>query len=306
MMDMRCIHCDREIPDDAVFCPYCGLDVEENRSLDELEDQILKQLSKEITGELPSAPWDREERREYMRGRGRKQPKRHLGIIGLVLVVMVFLMAAIWMVFTTMDANERRLREEREQEAAERAEQEQEAKKNPGNGENGKGTPADDGGEIQMSFVGEPDDFGDYYKLSVRDASASSVITQEGTDNSAAKAVDGNEKTSWQEGAAGDGIGESLHFELEKPYHVKYMSFQLGNWNSWEYFDGNNRPKELEITAGDVTQSITFPDGKTEYWVEFSEECPASEIDVVIKSVYKGSQWDDTCIAEIGLYGKGE
>ncbi len=83
------------------------------------------------------------------------------------------------------------------------------------------------------------------------------------------------------------------------------MSFQLGNWNSWEYFDGNNRPKELEITVGDVTQTITFPDGKTEYWVEFSGECPASEIDVVIRSVYKGSQWDDTCIAEIGVYGRG-
>lgn len=301
---MRCIHCDREIPDDSMYCPYCGQDVEENQSLDELQDQILRQLSKEITGELPPVPWDREERREYMRGRGRKQSKRYLGIIGLVVVVMVFLMAAIWMVFTTMDANERRLREEREQAAREREERELEEKKNPESKESGEDALTEDG-EIKMSFVSEPGDFGDYYKLSVKDASASSVITQEGTDNGAMKAVDGNEKTSWQEGVSGDGIGESIHFELEKPYNVKYMSFQLGNWNSWEYFDGNNRPKELEITVGDVTQTVTFPDGKTEYWVEFSRECLASEIDVVIKSVYEGSQWDDTCIAEIGLYGRG-
>lgn len=302
---MRCIHCDREIPDDSMYCPYCGQDVEENQSLDEFKDQILRQLSKEITGELPSASWDREERREYMRGRGRRQSKRYLGIIGLVVVVMAFLMAAIWMVFTTMDANERRIREEREQEVREKEEKELEEKKNTGDGEAGEDALADDGEEIKMSFVSEPGDFGDYYKLSVRDASASSVITQEGTDNGAMKAVDGNEKTSWQEGVAGDGIGESIHFELEKSYNVKYMSFQLGNWNSWEYYDGNNRPKELEITVGDVTQTITFPDGKNEYWVEFSRECPASEVDVVIKSVYKGSQWDDTCIAEIGLYGRG-
>ena len=305
MMDMRCVHCDREIPDDSMYCPYCGQDVEENQSLDELQDQILRQLSKEITGELPSAPWDREERREYMRGRGRKQSKRYLGIIALVVVVMIFLMAAIWMVFTTMDANERRLMEEREQAAREQEERELEEKADQGNGETGEDALSDGGGELKMSFVSEPDDFGDYYKLSVKDASASSVISQEGTDNGAGKAVDGNEKTSWQEGVAGDGIGESLHFELEKSYNVKYMSFQLGNWNSWEYFDGNNRPKELEITVGDVTQTITFPDGKTEYWVEFSGECPASEIDVVIRSVYKGSQWDDTCIAEIGVYGRG-
>ena len=305
MMDMRCVHCDREIPDDSMYCPYCGQDVEENQSLDELQDQILRQLSKEITGELPSAPWDREERREYMRGRGRKQSKRYLGIIALVVVVMIFLMAAIWMVFTTMDANERRLMEEREQAAREQEERELEEKADQGNEETGEDALEDGGGELKMSFVSEPDDFGDYYKLSVKDASASSVISQEGTDNGAGKAVDGNEKTSWQEGVAGDGIGESLHFELEKSYNVKYMSFQLGNWNSWEYFDGNNRPKELEITVGDVTQTITFPDGKTEYWVEFSGECPASEIDVVIRSVYKGSQWDDTCIAEIGVYGRG-
>ena len=240
-----------------------------------------------------------------MRGRGRKQSKRYLGIIALVVVVMIFLMAAIWMVFTTMDANERRLMEEREQAAREQEERELEEKADQGNGETGEDALSDGGGELKMSFVSEPDDFGDYYKLSVKDASASSVISQEGTDNGAGKAVDGNEKTSWQEGVAGDGIGESLHFELEKSYNVKYMSFQLGNWNSWEYFDGNNRPKELEITVGDVTQTITFPDGKTEYWVEFSGECPASEIEVVIRSVYKGSQWDDTCIAEIGVYGRG-
>mgnify|MGYP001050429749 FL=1 len=159
--------------------------------------------------------------------------------------------------------------------------------------------------EIRLSFVGEPGDFEQYYKLSVEEASASSAISQEGVDNGADKAVDGNPRTSWQEGVDGDGIGESVHLKLSKPYMVKYMSFRLGNWNSREYYEGNNRPKELEITAGDVTQTVTFPDGQVEYWVEFSQECPASEIGVAIRSVYEGSQWDDTCIAEIGIYGKG-
>lgn len=304
---MRCIHCDREIPDDSMFCPYCGQDVEERQSLDDLEDQILRQLSKEVTGRIPSASasWDREERREYMRRRERKQSKRYLGIIGLVVVIMIFLIVAIWIVFTTMDANERRLKEEREQAVKERQEAELSGKEDPKDQRAAENDSEDEAKEIRLSFVSEPGDFEDYYKLSVKDASASSVISQEGTDNGAKKAVDGNEKTSWQEGVSGDGIGESLHLELEKPYHIKYMSFKLGNWNSAEYYDGNNRPKELELTVGDVTQTITFPDGKTEYWVEFSEECLASKVDVVIGSVYEGSQWDDTCIAEIGVYGKG-
>lgn len=303
---MKCIHCKRKIPDDSMFCPYCGQDVEDGKEheVDELQKQILRQLSKEITGELPDIPWDREEKREYQRRRPRKQSKRYLGIIALVVVIMAFFMAAIWIMFTTMDANEKRLNEERRQALEERQKSESEQKDNPENkGAGGNGTSDEE--EIKMSFVSEPGDFGDYYKLTVKEASASSVISQEGTDNSAMKAADGNEKTSWQEGADGDGIGESLHLSFEKSYNIKYMSFRLGNWNSWEYYDGNNRPRELEITVGEVTQIITFPDGKNEYWVEFSKECPASDIDVEIKSVYQGSQWDDTCIAEIGVYGRG-
>lgn len=302
---MRCIHCDRKIPDDSMFCPYCGLDVEAEHSLDDLQEQLLKQLSKEVTGDIPEpSAWERERRREYRRERPGRQSKRYIGIIALVLVVMAFLMVGIWIIFTTMDANERRLKEEQAQAIRERQEEEQSKKADSEAAENPKDEAADEE-ETRMLFVGAPGDFGDYYKLSVKTASASSVISQEGTDNGALKAVDGNEKTSWQEGADGDGLGESLHFELENTYNIKYMSFQLGNWNSDEYYDGNNRPKDLEITVGDITQTITFPDGKTQYWVEFSKEYLASDIDIVIRDVYKGSQWDDTCIAEIGIYGRG-
>lgn len=301
---MRCVHCDRKIPDDSMFCPYCGQDVEERQSLDELQEQLLRQLSKEVTGELPDPPsWEREKRREYRRERSGRGSKRYVGIIALVLIVMVFLMAGIWIIFTTMDANERR--QKQEQAMREKQEEELNNKNDAVDEESRKDEETDDGEEARLAFVGAPEDFGDYYKLPVKEASASSVISQEGADNSAAKVVDGNEKTSWQEGADGDGIGESVHLELEKTYNIKYLSFQLGNWNSMEYYDGNNRPKDLEITVGDVTQTITFPDGKTQYWVEFSKDYLASDIEIVIKDVYKGSQWDDTCIAEIGIYGRG-
>lgn len=301
---MKCIHCGRKIPDDAAFCPYCGQDIGKGQEVDELQERLIRQLSKEITGELPDVPWDNRERHEYVRNSPAKSSKRYLGVIGLVVLIMALLMVAIWIVFTTMDANERRMQEEREQALLESQEDESEDTDNK-EASDVKEESEDTADDIRLSFVGEPGDFEQYYKLSVNEASASSAISQEGVDNSAYKAVDGDSRTSWQEGVNGDGIGESVHLKLARPYMVKYMSFQLGNWNSKEYYDGNNRPKELEITAGDVTQTVTFPDGQVEYWVEFSKECPASEIDVVIRSVYEGSQWDDTCIAEIGIYGKG-
>lgn len=307
MKDMKCTHCDRKIPDDASFCPYCGQNIGDEQEVDEIQERLIRQLSKEITGELPDVPWEHRERHEYVRTRPVKSSKRYLGIIGLVILIMALLMAAIWIVFTTMDANERRLQEEREQallESQEDGSEETDHKDQKGSSE-AKGDTEDTADDIRLSFVGEPGDFEQYYKLSIDEASASSVISQEGVDNSANKAVDGDSKTSWQEGVDGDGIGESVHLKLAKQYMVKYMSFRLGNWNSSEYYEYNNRPKELEITAGDVTQTVTFPDGQVEYWVEFSKEYPVSEIDVVIRSVYEGSKWDDTCIAEIGIYGKG-
>ncbi len=346
---MKCIHCGRRIPEDAFFCPYCGLVVDETekKPARELKDPIvrkpadsldeqLQRLEKEelyeeeiydrdiydediygeniydedvyddgeedleeATGEITDPMWEKRERLEYLRERRKKKSGRHVGLIGIVILIMALAIIAIWMIFSAMDVNERRAAENRQQALEEEQEEKQEEEQEEGGSED-----AADTGDITMAFVGEPEDFGEYYKLSVAEASASSVIRQEGTDNSASKAVDGSERTSWQEGVDGDGIGESLNLTLEKPYKVKYMSFQLGNWNSQEYYDKNNRPKEVEITVGDVTQSVTFPDGKVEYWIELSEECPASEIELVIRSVYEGSKWDDTCIAEIGIYGR--
>ncbi len=349
---MKCIHCGRRIPEDAFFCPYCGLVVEdkEKEPVKKLKDPIvrkpadsldeqLQRLEKEelyeediynediydedeediyeediyagdiydedkedieeVTEEITDSMWEKRERLEYLRERRKKKSGRHVGLIGIVILVMALLMIAIWMIFSAMDVNERRAAGERQQTLEEEQETQQEEAESEDAAD--KKVSAED---ITMAFVGEPSDFGEYYKLSVAEASASSVIKQEGTDNSASKAVDGSERTSWQEGVDGDGIGESLNITLAKPYKVKYMSFQLGNWNSQEYYDKNNRPKEVQITVGDVTQSVTFPDGKVEYWIELSEECPASEVELVIQSVYEGSKWDDTCIAEIGIYGR--
>lgn len=244
----------------------------------------------------------------------KKTSKRYMGAVGVIVLIMLFLMVAIWLIFSTLDVNERRARAKRQEELRTEEEKSREQRrenlaKNKGSSKSEKddaeedAPDEEDSGDITFSLVEEPEELGEYYKLRVEEASASSVIVQEGTDNSAIKAADGSERTSWQEGVDGDGVGESLTLTLAKSYKVKYLSLQLGNWNSDEYYEGNNRPKELEITVGDVTQTVTFPDGKTEYWLELSGETTASEIEFVIQSVYSGSQWDDTCIAEIGIYG---
>lgn len=64
---MKCMYCERKIPEDASFCPYCGQETESGQDVDELQERLLRQLSKEITGELPDTSWERRESREYVR-----------------------------------------------------------------------------------------------------------------------------------------------------------------------------------------------------------------------------------------------
>lgn len=154
-----------------------------------------------------------------------------------------------------------------------------------------------------MSLIGEPEDIDQQEALPAKSAEATSVIRQEGVDNSAGKLIDGSEKTSWQEGEDGPGTGETVTLTLDSDSMVRYLSFKLGNWHGERYYKGNNRPRELKITVGDVSETIEFPDVQKEQWVELSEPVNTSEISLMIVSVYEGNEWDDTCIAEVGVYG---
>ncbi len=143
-----------------------------------------------------------------------------------------------------------------------------------------------------------------YSKLTVKDAMASSTVDQEEYDNSVQMVLDGNETTSWQEGVSGDGLGEFLWFSLGSKKKVRYLTFKLGNWRDLDRYQKNNRPKQLTIWLGDEPYTISFPDEKKEFCVVLSQECEISSVQIYIDSVYKGTEWDDTCISEVGIYGK--
>lgn len=136
------------------------------------------------------------------------------------------------------------------------------------------------------------------------DAYASSVVAQEGYDNSAMVAVDGLLETSWQEGVDGNGEGQYLEVYLDGEHAIKYLILNLGNWRSSDWFYDNNRPKSLTIQVGEYTTTQEFPDGQIEQCIEFSQPVPASKIRLTINSIYEGRDWQDTCIAEVRAYGE--
>lgn len=134
------------------------------------------------------------------------------------------------------------------------------------------------------------------------DAYASSVVAQEGYDNSAMVAVDGFLETSWQEGVDGNGEGQYLEVYLDGEHAIKYLILNLGNWRSSDWFYDNNRPKSLTIQVGEYTTTQEFPDGQIEQCIEFSQPVSASKIRLTINSIYEGRDWQDTCIAEVRVY----
>ncbi len=148
-----------------------------------------------------------------------------------------------------------------------------------------------------------------YSKLKISGATSSvECLVQEGNensgiDNSAKSAVDGNEVTSWQEGVDGYGIGAYLDLQLESTSSVHAITFKMGNWRDAGQYKDNARPKGITIWLDSQSFSVTIPDGMVEYAVVFSNDVTASDIKVVIDSVYT-AEWEDTCISEITVYGK--
>ena len=134
-------------------------------------------------------------------------------------------------------------------------------------------------------------------------ADSSSVIDQDLVGNEPIKAFDDNDKTDWQEGKEGPGIGEYLEFTFDKSYPVAYMTFKLGNWLSDDYYWGNCRPKILQIDSGNNSWNLTFPDGKDEFLVQLDSETDISNIKITIQDIYTDRiEWQDTAITDIGLW----
>lgn len=139
---------------------------------------------------------------------------------------------------------------------------------------------------------------------------------------SADKAFDGTLETSWVEGAAGPGTGESIMFVL--PRDTVAVEIYPG-YGVEQYCEPNNRVRTGEIsisvlsrvpnqfavelsmaevysrrfTLRDEPESQTVPLDLPE--VELNPDLDMLVAELTIIDVYPGSRWQDTCIAEIRI-----
>lgn len=168
--------------------------------------------------------------------------------------------------------------------------------------------PAEDTFQVRLLDQAKTDEILSmgYVKAGLSTASATSSLYQAGIDNSPYVLVDGMDYSSWQDGVDGPGIGESITLGFDREYRVRFIVLRLGNWYSdgWnDYYIRNNRPKQMMFSIGGREFTVEFPDEMKEYCIEFSEEIPASALQMTIVDVYAGTEFDDTCICEVDTYG---
>ncbi|GHV56573.1 hypothetical protein AGMMS49579_21310 [Spirochaetia bacterium] len=106
---------------------------------------------------------------------------------------------------------------------------------------------------------------------------------------------------SWAEGALGNGVGE--YFELEWKSPVTIAGFVLRNgYGNLDYYAQNNRVKSFQVFFdGRDPETIAVKDSWDAEQYLFSKTSTCTKVRFVIQDVYPGSQYNDTCIAEVAL-----
>lgn len=132
---------------------------------------------------------------------------------------------------------------------------------------------------------------------------SSSTLVEKNKDSNfySAENLADNTWKSWCEGTDGDGIGEKLTFDFEKPIKLDTISFRNG-YGDLRYYFTNNRVKTISLYInGKYRKDYTLKDMWN--WQEFGIWAKeVSQVELVIKDVYPGTKYKDTCISEIYFY----
>jgi hypothetical protein len=143
------------------------------------------------------------------------------------------------------------------------------------------------------------------------DVTASSTLAPQGKRNYDAVNIKADPQrelqTPWAEGVEGDGIGESITFDVKRPLPLYGILIRPGyyEYGREDVWWKNNRVAELEITLNDeraFTERIPDERFDNPYLIRVRDYTkPVSKIKLVIEGVHRGTQFHDTCISLVEL-----
>ena len=122
-------------------------------------------------------------------------------------------------------------------------------------------------------------------------------------------ATDGALGTAWVEGAAGSGVGEWIELRFPGTIEIHGVSLDVGYDKNADVFAKNNRIKRatlifssgerVELGFADLRGTQTIPLVRAP-----GPNIETTSVTVVIEEVFRGWKYDDTCLAEIEVWGR--
>ncbi len=122
-------------------------------------------------------------------------------------------------------------------------------------------------------------------------------------------AVDNRLDTAWVEGVAGPGVGEWIALTFPDTIEVHSISLDVGYDRDADIFFANNRAKKVTLAfSGGEELDLELADTRGLQSIPLVR-APGLPIEttcvkITVKDIYPGSEYDDSCLAEIEIWGK--
>ena len=132
--------------------------------------------------------------------------------------------------------------------------------------------------------------------------SSSYLVSDKGEAYEAKRLSDGKLDSVWLEGDDSSGLGSWVKFDLGGPTNVTGMKLWNGYWISQDFWTRHNRAKEIEVEFSDGTkETFTLTDAMSAEQVRFKTPKSTDSIKIKLKSVFRGSTFNDTGFSEIQI-----
>ncbi len=115
-----------------------------------------------------------------------------------------------------------------------------------------------------------------------------------------ARMMDGRESTAWVEGKRGQGIGEWVVVEFDKPQQAMQIDISNGLGKNKDIYLKNSRVKEIEVRfSNGETRRFVLADKAREQRLGLGGSPETMWVQIKILSVYPGWKYQDTAISEL-------
>jgi len=123
-----------------------------------------------------------------------------------------------------------------------------------------------------------------------------------GFDYSPKQVLDQDFSTSWVEDTEDEGVGEWIRLDFSEKAKINTLGIVPGYARDEEIYGENNRVRGFELEFSDGTKiTKILSDSYGMHFVEFPT-VETTSLKLMIKSVYKGSKYNDTCVAELDIW----